>query len=76
MTYDARRTAVVEAHPAQPSTADSSDVVGLLDEQMATLENVRDVLRLSRPTRAKKDAMMRHLSGVLASLETIRLALK
>lgn len=31
---------------------------------------------VAKPTRAKKDAMMRHLSGVLASLETIRLALK
>lgn len=66
----------MEAHEAQPSNADSFDVIGLLNEQMATLENVRDVLRLSRPTRAKKDALMRHLSGVLASLETIRLALR
>lgn len=66
----------MEAHPAQPSTEQDFDVVGLLDEQIAVLQNTRDVLVLSRPTRAKKDALMRHLSGVLASVETIRLALK
>ena len=66
----------MEAHPAQPNGVGDFDVEGLLDEQLNTLENIRNVLRLSRPTRAKKDAMMRHLSGVIADCEKIRLALK
>jgi hypothetical protein len=66
----------MDAHPAQPFTEESFDVVGLLDEQIAILGSVRLALVSTRPTRAKKNELMRRLSGVLGRVETIRLALK
>lgn len=70
----------MEAHPAQPSnvkTAEDVDrVVKLLDESLSTLESTRLTFRSSRPTRAKKEAIRRHLAGVIGDLENIRWALK
>lgn len=66
----------MDAHPAQPSTEQDFDVVDLLREQICVLTSVSVVLATTRPTRAKKNQMMRDLSGVLGRLETVRLALK
>ena len=62
------------AHPAQPSAFES--VEHLLDEALSALESVRSTIRTTRPTRAQKDTMRRFLAGVVADVETVRMALK
>jgi hypothetical protein len=65
---------VNDAHPAQPDNLPQDEMTALLDRTIAALANVRAILQ-GKKTRALKDDVRRTLSGVLADVEVIRLAL-
>lgn len=62
-------------HPAQPSQAQAAEAQAQLDAAVAAIL----VARLGfngRPTKALRAHISRQLAGVIASLETLRLALR
>jgi hypothetical protein len=69
------RGGAVIAHPAQPSHAQAVEAQQQLDAAVAAIL----VARLAfdgRPTKALRAHISRQLAGVIASLETLRLALR
>lgn len=63
-------------YEAQPYTTPTERVLQLLDESIATLKDVRFVLRNTSPSKERRAELKRQISGVLADCEVVRISIK
>jgi hypothetical protein len=64
------------AHPAQIDNLPVDRALSLLDESLSTLRDVRFALRNSVPSKERRAELRRQLSGCLADIEVVRIAIK
>ena len=64
-----------EEFPAQPDNLALTQAANMLDRSAQSVLYVMRALR-SGPNKAKRSALKRTLSGVLADVETVRIAIK
>jgi hypothetical protein len=63
------------AHPAQPSASSADVAQATLDNNVAILIAVRDMF-YQKTSKKLREQVSRELAGVIADLETLRLALR